>query len=225
MHNRPLVDPFIPAGPRPQPTPAASPPQPAVQPRQVPRRSGSIDGVVSKPQPFSSPTKLPAKAPHKPHLQPHPMLQRRPVASRPATATRPSATSKASASRPPARPYAKPAAPPQPAYEHHKPRPELRKHWNLGKLAIVGITLGVIFGGLSLFSLQLGQIVIGIYAIIAVWRRLPSRLTFLLALLMFGGIILSQLFIPDSGISENLAVYAFLLLCVGTLSLAREVRS
>ncbi len=106
----------------------------------------------------------------------------------------------------------------------HKPQPALRKHWHLGKLAIVGITLGVIFGSLSLFSLQLGQIVIAIYAIIAVWRRLPSRLTFLLALLMFGGIILTQLFTPDSGISENLAVYAFLLLCVGTLSLAREVR-
>jgi len=95
---------------------------------------------------------------------------------------------------------------------------------HLSKLAVVGIVMAALLTGLSLFSLQLGQIVLGIYAVIAIWKKLASRLSFMLALMTFGGIIVTQTLSPDSGIADNLAVYAFLLLCIGTVSLAREVR-
>lgn len=93
-----------------------------------------------------------------------------------------------------------------------------------GKLAIIGIVMAAVLAFLSLYSLQLGELVIAGYAIVAIWKRLSSRLTFILALATFGGIIITQIVSPDSGIADNLAVYAFLLLCVGTIELAREVR-
>lgn len=95
---------------------------------------------------------------------------------------------------------------------------------HLSKLALLGLAMTALLIGLSLFSLQLGELVLAVYAIIAIWKRLTSRLSFALALATFGGIIVTQLLSPDSGIADNLAVYAFLLLCIGTISLAREVR-
>ena len=83
---------------------------------------------------------------------------------------------------------------------------------------------GVAIGSLALFSLQVGEVALAVYAILALWKRWPSRQTFILALAMFGGIILTSLLEPFRYIAENLAVYAFLLLCIGTVQLAVEVR-
>jgi hypothetical protein len=106
---------------------------------------------------------------------------------------------------------------------------KMRKVTKISAWAVVG---AVVIGGLSLFSQEIGEIALAIYAVVALWRRWPSQQTFALALAMFGGIILSSLLTSFNlpyldniqQISENLAVYAFLLLCIGTVALAREVR-
>ncbi len=91
--------------------------------------------------------------------------------------------------------------------------------------AVAGVAA---IGGLALFSVEVGQLALLGYAIAAIWRRWPSQQTFALALAMFGGIIITSLLasLMESirYIAENLAVYAFLLLCIGTASLALEVR-
>jgi hypothetical protein len=93
------------------------------------------------------------------------------------------------------------------------------------KLAVFGIVGAVLLGGLSLYSLGLGQLLLAFYAVIAIWKRFASQQTFILALAMFGGIIVASAIPVLKPIAENLAVYAFLLLCIGTISLTREVRS
>ncbi len=87
----------------------------------------------------------------------------------------------------------------------------------------MGNLLGAIAVGLALYSLTLGELLIGIYSVYAIWKWLPSRQIFVVALASFGGIIVCQLISPDSGIANNIAVYAFLLLVLGTFLLAREV--
>ncbi len=86
------------------------------------------------------------------------------------------------------------------------------------------VICGLLFGGLSLFSLELGQIVLAVYAIVALWRRWPSRQTFTVALGMFGGIIVTSLVEAWRPLADNLAVYAFLLLCLGVLQMGLEMR-
>lgn len=79
-----------------------------------------------------------------------------------------------------------------------------------------------------MLSLPLGEVLIGIYTVYALWKRIPSRITFLLALIMFGGIVLTTVLGGNSSLAtaltDLLAVYAFLLLCVGTLAIIIETR-
>lgn len=66
------------------------------------------------------------------------------------------------------------------------------------------------------------EIAIAVYAILAVGLRYSSRTSFKLALLLLLATILLQLLAPSSGFAENCAVYAFLFVVVGTISLAIE---
>ena len=92
-----------------------------------------------------------------------------------------------------------------------------------GKVALLAIG-GLLLGALSLFSLELGQIVLAIYAIVAVWRGWASRQAFAIALGVFGGIVITSLHSSWRPLADNLAVYAFLLLCVGTVLMWLEMR-
>lgn len=111
-----------------------------------------------------------------------------------------------------------------------------KKAAKLSGWALVGL---IVLGGLSLFSQAVGELALAVYAVVALWRRWPSQQTFALALMMFVGIILASSLSSVTAfpalnditqtaafedIGRNLAVYAFLLLCIGTFSLAREVR-
>ncbi len=94
------------------------------------------------------------------------------------------------------------------------------------KLVLQGmviIVLAVVLG-LATSTQQIGEIAIGIYAVIALVLRFSSRTTFALALLAFAMIMLLEVVRPTSDLAANFAVYAFLLLVVGTLSLSLEVR-
>lgn len=88
---------------------------------------------------------------------------------------------------------------------------------------IIGVLFGAILAGLALYSVELGEILVGLYAVICLWRQLPSRQAFSAALATLGGIVLAQIAAPDGDVANNLAVYTFLLLVLGVILLAREV--
>jgi hypothetical protein len=84
---------------------------------------------------------------------------------------------------------------------------------------------GAVGVGLLAPSLSVGEIAIGAYGLFAVARGVASRTTFLLALTALGVIIAALgLQGSDSETGQNFAVYAFLLLVVGTVSLGIEAR-
>jgi hypothetical protein len=79
--------------------------------------------------------------------------------------------------------------------------------------------------GLSLSFVDVGEFMIAAYAIFAIVKQLPSRTTFTLALIALICIVLLSILQGSNGTaSENFAVYAFLLLVVGTISLGLETR-
>jgi hypothetical protein len=82
----------------------------------------------------------------------------------------------------------------------------------------------VIVLGLAAGVLPIGESAIAVYAIVALSLRFNSRTSFTLALLAFAMIILLEILRPTSTLATNFAVYAFLLLIVGTLSQTLEVR-
>jgi hypothetical protein len=84
--------------------------------------------------------------------------------------------------------------------------------------------LGAIGAGLAIQLLPLGEIVIGLYAVFALIRRVPSRTSFTLALFALIGVVVLLIIRGADTLSQNFAVYAFLLLVVGTISLALELR-
>jgi hypothetical protein len=227
-----LIDQVIPARPvrraARQATPAAHPAQPAPSAAAKPKafahlevhpllRRQSIDGVVAK-QSAARPTPQ-AHRPQQPQAVHHtsrPLQQ--PALQQPSDPLQ-------DAWNPPAgQPPLAQGLTKDNAYEHVADK-LATTFGRTSKLVVISLTLVGILVFLSAYSLKLGQLMIAIYAIVAIWRKLSSRLTFILALAMFGGIIIAQVVSPDSGIADNLAVYAFLLLCVGTFGLAREVRS
>jgi hypothetical protein len=93
------------------------------------------------------------------------------------------------------------------------------------KLIIQSIAIFVLAStlGFAVSAQSIGEIAIGIYAIIAFALRFSSRTSFGLALLGFGMIMTFEIIEPESDIIANFAVYAFLLLTVGTFSLALEI--
>lgn len=88
--------------------------------------------------------------------------------------------------------------------------------------------MAVIFLGLALgffvYSLVVGQIILLIYAVCAIVFRIASRTTFLLALMSLGMVLFATVQ-SKSALASVFAVYAFLLLTIGTLSLGREART
>ena len=92
------------------------------------------------------------------------------------------------------------------------------------KLQIPLIVVSAICIGLAIPLLIFGEIAIAAYAVIALVRRIPSRTSFLLALIALGAVVVLLLLQGQGSLSQNFAVYAFLLLTVGTISLALEVR-
>jgi len=78
--------------------------------------------------------------------------------------------------------------------------------------------------GLLLQSMAIGELLIGLYAVVALMKHIASRTTFALALVSLGCIVLLLFARPDSTLKTNFATYAFLLLVVGAISLTVETR-
>lgn len=110
---------------------------------------------------------------------------------------------------------------PQKVRSQRKPR--------IGLLRIVGVGIAVVVLGLIVWlaveSVGFGEIAVGVYAVIAWIRRASSRLSFGLALASLAAIVVAQIVSGgENWVGDNLAVLAFLFLCVGTITLAFEVR-
>jgi len=129
----------------------------------------------------------------------------------------------------------KPATPPAPAQPQRrphqaavKPRPapkkQSRKRKVLGILGQIAFVSAAMALGFLVQSVIIGQAVVLIYGICAVIFRVASRITFLLALLSLGVVVISSVR-SQTALASTFAVYVFLLLGVGTLTLARELRN
>lgn len=87
-----------------------------------------------------------------------------------------------------------------------------------------GLVLLVLVAGVAAQTLALGELFVAGFAVYALTHRIASRITFVLALIAMVPAALLQVTGRDPLLGANFAVYAFLLLAVGVVMLAREVR-
>lgn len=103
-------------------------------------------------------------------------------------------------------------------------RPAPRKQSLLQKLQLPLLVVVCVTGGFFADSLVLGLLLITGYGVFVLVARVPSHITFTLALLLLGTISLLLLFKSDSPLIHNFATYAFVLLVLGVITLAREAK-
>jgi energy-coupling factor transporter transmembrane protein EcfT len=82
----------------------------------------------------------------------------------------------------------------------------------------------IVTAGIFAQVLVFGEIVIAVYAVLAFIKHISSRTTFLLALFALLIIVFLLTVQGNDTPSDNFAVYTFLLMVVGTISLGLEVR-
>lgn len=91
-----------------------------------------------------------------------------------------------------------------------------------GKYVLIGAI--ILAAGMLLQIAAVGEVLIAIYAVLALVRRIESRTSFLLAFVSFGYIIVMLFTHPDQSLMKNFATYAFLFLLIGTVTMLREAR-
>lgn len=105
----------------------------------------------------------------------------------------------------------------------HKPGNEAPKSWK-ERLQLPIIVIGGMLSGLAVQNALLGQLLIIGYGIAALIYKVPSRTTFIVALAAMLIMLGSLIFRGDVQTSQTFAVYSFLLLVVGVITLNREVK-
>lgn len=129
--------------------------------------------------------------------------------------------------RPAAVPSVAPAmpvvAPARQQVTRSRPVKAKQHHWRNG-FATVGLVAAIVVAGTVVQTLVAGELLIAAYAVYALVRRVPSRTTFLLALLSLATIMALRALGKDTLLAANFAVYSLLLAFVGVITLAREVR-
>jgi hypothetical protein len=103
------------------------------------------------------------------------------------------------------------------------PSPKAKKKLLTLLLEVVAVGVTLIVGPL-IQMVVVGEILLLIYLICALVFRIDSRTTFLLALLSLG-VVLVGTARANQTLASVFAVYAFLFLVIGTISLGREVRA
>ena len=119
-------------------------------------------------------------------------------------------------------PRPNPPAQPEPQPQTSKPK-KPRRILHLVQLPLFLLT--IIAAGLLVQSAIVGEVALVAYAIFAIVRRVPSRTTFLLALLSLVAIVVLLVIKPSNALAANFAVYTFLLLVAGVITLGRETRT
>lgn len=102
-----------------------------------------------------------------------------------------------------------------------KPRP--KKSWR-ERLQLPVIIIGGILAGLAIQNALIGQILIIGYGIAAFIYRIPSRTSFILALAAMSVTVGFLVLKGDLVTSQTFALYSFLFLVVGVITLNREVK-
>jgi len=101
--------------------------------------------------------------------------------------------------------------------------PSSRRRFTFGQnLQLVLLITGGMVAGFLVESLAIGLTLIGLYAIIALVRRVPSRVSFMLSFISMVTVILLLIAKPGSTLAGNFATYTFLLLVTGVIALAIE---
>lgn len=218
-----LVDPFIPQRPRPIPTgqygsqwlrhTTAHTAQP-VRKAQAPNKHGSIQRFTPKTAPTR--TKRPAISDFI-TTQPDPPIQTKLTTNSTLTQT-PHITNTQPAHSATTKAYAMPHPVTQ---EKSQPRLLIRI---LRRVQIPLIVILAIIGGQLMTTLAFGEIAIGVYAIFALVRHVASSITFLLAFITLIAITVLEAAGKNGTLATYFAIYAFLLLVVGTISLSAEIR-
>jgi len=98
-----------------------------------------------------------------------------------------------------------------------------RYRWRKAMLLLLAGPI-MLAAGLMLQTAAAGELLVAAYAVFALLRRVESRTTFTLALVSLGCIVAMLLVKPDPTLMKNFAIYAFLLMGVGTMSLVAETR-
>jgi hypothetical protein len=99
-----------------------------------------------------------------------------------------------------------------------------RTHRILSILQFPAVLIGSLAAGIVAQSMLVGQIILLIYIVAALVFRIQSRTTFSIAFFLFCGLAVMLIFRTNNTIATNFAVYAFILLAVGVLSLLRELK-
>jgi hypothetical protein len=94
----------------------------------------------------------------------------------------------------------------------------------INSLQLPLIILASVIVGYLIQSLLFGEIAIAIYAVGALAFKVASKTTYILAMLSLLAIVALEISNPGGTLAQNFAVYTFLLLIIGTVSLGREVR-
>lgn len=212
------IQPFRPGerAPRRLPPPPGPPPSPRRMPVQSPvaRPPQSVDGMVRRPMPAAAPFRpigqSPSLQPARPAAPPSQLQPPRPVSIQANTA--------ALSPAPTVVQLPSLALPPAPSLA----LPKKRSFW----IKALGVVGAIAFVGFIIATRQpFGQVLIMVYGIVAIKRHLPSRVTFLLALAALGLALVSSVLLGgQSGIPPSFASYAFLLLAIGAVALAVELR-
>ncbi|HSX32941.1 MAG TPA: hypothetical protein VLF91_01245 [Candidatus Saccharimonadales bacterium] len=126
--------------------------------------------------------------------------------------------------RPAAAPI-RPALPARPYVRAPRTTPPARQRRGLPAwLQLVLTVFTALLAGLFASSAAFGQIVIVAYGVVALWKHLPSRTSFLLALVSIAAMAAILIGKGDTKLSATFATYAFLFLVAGVASLGREVK-
>jgi hypothetical protein len=125
-----------------------------------------------------------------------------------------------------AQPKAKIQQQQQPAVDKPVAKPTNKQRKKASKLQTPLLVLAIVIGGFLIQqSAAVGELCIVVYAIITLKQKIASRLTFILALVAFVGVLVMLLLQANEALAKNFALYSFLLLAVGVLSLMRELFS
>jgi hypothetical protein len=111
---------------------------------------------------------------------------------------------------------------PGPKYSPNPARAKRHKLWELLQLPL--LIFGSIIAGLMVQALWFGVGLVVLYGLCALIFRIKSSTTFILAIISFLAVVAIMAAQPTSSLANNFANYAFLLLTIGVIALAVEVR-
>ena len=98
--------------------------------------------------------------------------------------------------------------------------PVLGQKWQIALIATAAAV-----AGLLMTVPGAGELIVGVYALMAILLRIKSKTTFILAGLMFVFVVVLLLLEPSKILATAFATYAFLMLVIGLITLVFEMKN